>query len=537
MIVFFLLSQLQKSQTMNSAVRMSTQTNKITYTHNTMIKSHLTNSNSHPKTATEIYVKMKRDGIQCDSYTYTFVLKACKMICGLWEGKQVHCEVVKVGFFDSDAFVRNGLIGLYCKCRQMKCSRVLFDEFDWKDLVSWNLILSGYVQIGDTVEAHKVFDEMPERDVVSWSVMIDGYGKKMGDVAQARLLFDRMQKRDVATWNTMIDSYTKVGDMVAARELFDVMEHKNIISWSIIISGYSQNQDPKEALNVFNLMLSCEVKQDNFCMVSAISACAQLGALDQGRWIHMYIKKKKIKLDIVVNTALVDMYMKCGSTKEARAVFSSMSERNVVTWNVMISGLGMNGFGKEALTYFDQMEQEKIQKDDLIYVSALSACSHGGFVTKGLEIFKKIQEPKVEHYGCLIDILARAGKLEQAVNFIASMPMKPNLDLWGSVLLGCRVHKNVVLGEFVLSRIKKLGGDDPGVDVLMSNLYADNCKWDDVLKMRKIVFEKGIIKESGKSVIEVANGGIMEFVCGRKAQFKNDDIEWALSSLSKMMDL
>ncbi|CAI9280128.1 unnamed protein product [Lactuca saligna] len=162
---------------MNSTGRMLPQiqhTNKTTYTYNTMIKTHLSNSNTNPQMALELYVKMKRNGINCDNYTYPFVLKACKMICGLWEGRQVHGEVMKVGFFDSDAFVRNGLIGMYCKCQQMNCSRILFNGFRGKDLVSWNLMLGGYVECRNMVEAQKLFDEMPERDVVSWSVMIDG---------------------------------------------------------------------------------------------------------------------------------------------------------------------------------------------------------------------------------------------------------------------------------------------------------------------------------------------------------------------------
>lgn len=359
--------------------------------------------------------------------------------------------------------------------------------------------------------------------------------QKKGDITRARLLFDNMDKRDLVSWNTMIDSYAKVGNMVAARELFDVMEQRNLISWCIIINGYSLHQDPKEALNVFNLMLSHDMKPDIFCVVGAISSCAQLGALDQGRWIHMFIEKNKIKVDIVVNTALMDMYMKCGSAKEANAVFRSMSERNVVTWNVMISGLGINGFGDEALNYFRQMEKEKIKMDDLIYVSVLSVCSHAGFVTKGVEIFKKIQKPKLEHYGCLIDLFVRAGKLEQALNFIASMPVEPNLDLWGSVLLACRVQKNVVLGEFVLNRIKELGGDDCGVYVLMSNIYADNGMWEGVTKMRKLVLEKRMAKESGKSVIEV-NGGVEEFVCGKKDWVRGDDIQQVLWSVLKMDD-
>ncbi|KAL7603215.1 hypothetical protein Lser_V15G16973 [Lactuca serriola] len=524
---------------MNSTGRMLPQiqhTNKTTYTYNTMIKTHLSNSNTNPQMALELYVKMKRNGINCDNYTYPFVLKACKMICGLWEGRQVHGEVMKAGFFDSDVFVRNGLIGMYFKCQQMSCSRILFDGFHGKDLVSWNLMLGGYAECRNMVEAQKLFDEMPERDVVSWSIMIDGYGKKLGLVTHARMLFDQMHERDSVSWNTMINSYAKIGNMVAARELFNLMDHKTLISWTIMINGYSQHQNPKEALTLFNLMLSHNVKPDKFCVIGSISACAQLGALDSGRWLHTYIKKTKIPLDIVVNTALIDMYMKCGGIEEARAVFNSMLERNVITYNVMISGLGINNSGAEALSYFYQMEQDGMELDDLVYVSVLSACSHAGFVSEGVEIFKRIRNPKVEHYGCLIDLLVRKGEFGKALNFIGSMPMEPNVDLWGSVLLGCRVWKNVRLGEFVVDRLKEIGGDDRGVYVLMSNIYADSGMWDGVAAMRRIVAVKGVV-EGGKSVIEVVGGGVEEFVSGKIGGVRGAVIEEVVCSLSKMVDL
>lgn len=361
--------------------------------------------------------------------------------------------------------------------------------------------------------------------------------QKIGDVIRSRELFDAMPVRDLISWNSMVAAYAKVGDMVEAHRLFDQMDEKNVISWSILIDGYATHGDPKEALNLFRQMLVQGVKPDKISLVGAVLACAQLGALDQGRWIETYTKKNKMKIDIVFETALVDMYMKCGSIGEAQMTFNSMSERNVVTWNVMIGGLSMNGLEEEALKCFAQMEVEGIKMDDLVFLSVLTACSHAGFVTKGLEIFDRMKsygvEPKLEHYGCLIDLLGRAGKLEKAKMVIESMAMRPNSDLWGSLLLACRTHRNVGLAQIAVERLVELQADDSGVYVLLSNIYAEAGMWEGVGRIRGLMRERKMKKETGKSVI-VVDGGIEEFVSGKKVRLRREEIERVLWSLLKV---
>lgn len=362
--------------------------------------------------------------------------------------------------------------------------------------------------------------------------------QKMGEVNRARVFFDSMPTRDLVSWNSMIDGYAKVGEMEVAREIFDKMLQKNVISWSIMIDGYAQHRDSKEALNLFRQMLCQGIKPDRVSVVGAVSACSQLGALDQGRWIHLYMKRNRMLLDIVVQTALVDMYLKCGSRDEARRIFNSMPERNVVSWNVMIVGLGMNGFGKEALECFTQMEMERIPMDDLLFLGVLMACSHANLVTEGLHIFNQMKgvyrlEPKLEHYGCLVDLLGRAGQLDQIQNIIQSMPMKPNAALWGSLLLACRIHQNVTLAEIVVERLAELKADDSGVYVLMSNIYADVGMWEGMLRIRKLMKERKMKKDIGRSVIEV-DGNVEEFVSGEKSHILREEIELVIWSLAKM---
>ncbi|KAJ4851263.1 hypothetical protein Tsubulata_019952 [Turnera subulata] len=506
-----------------------------TFAYNAMIRGFTQGSN--PQKAFNFYVDMRRNGVLGDSYSFNFVLKACGVMVGSVEGREVHGEVVKSGC-GVDVLVVNGLIGMYCKCGEMGMARMVFDGFGVKDLVSWNLMVDGYVRCGEMEEAQHLFDKMPEKDVASWSIMIHGYGKKLGDLARARALFDSMSSRDLASWNAMIHAYIKAGELVAARMLFDEMEERNVISWSIMIDGYVSHGNAVEALNMFRLMLCQGIRPDKISVVGAISACAQLGALDQGRWLHMYIKKHKIAMDLVVQTALIDMYAKCGSLDEARYMFSCMSERNIVSWNAMIVGLGMNGFGEEALEYFASLTREGIPMDDLIFLGVLTACSHAGLVTQGLHIFYQMTnsykiEPKQEHFNCLVDLLGRAGVLDQALEILDTMPMKPSLTLWGSLLLACRIHKNVALAQVVVDRLVELKADDSGVYILLSNICADAGRWEDAIKAREQMKNRKVKKEAGKSVIEV-DGDVHEFVSGEKSQFQFEELDFVVRSLSKV---
>lgn len=481
---------------------------------------------------------MRKNGFLGDNYTYPFVLKACGLVSALEEGRGIHGDVIKRGFC-RDQFVGNGLVTMYCRCGEVQLGRQVFDGMPERDLVSWNSMVGGYVAQGWMDNAQNLFDVMPERDVFTWATMIDGYGQKLGNVGQARILFDEMPEKDLVSWNSMIGAYATVGDMFAAQTLFDEMHERNVISWSIMIDGYARHGDSKESLNLFRLMLHQGTKPDRVSIVGAIIACGQLGALDQGQWIHIYIKKNEIFSDVVVETAILDMYMKCGSLDHARAVFNNMYEKNVISWNVMIVGLGINGCGEEGLELFSQMERDRVPMDDLTFLGALTACSHAGLIREGLRIFETMRsvygfEPKIEHYGCVVDLLGRAGRLDEAKNLIASMPLKPNAALWGSLLAACRIHQRIDLAEASVEQLVELEADDCGVYVLLSNIYAEEKMWHDVLRIRNLMGDRGMRKETGRSVIEVG-GTVHEFVNGGRSHFKTEEIYSVISYLSKML--
>ncbi|CAM0884318.1 unnamed protein product [Alopecurus aequalis] len=497
---------------------------------NTLIRLHAPAS---PRKALTYFARMRRAAVDPDAYTFPAVLKACG--CGV--GLLVHAEAVRRGL-DRDLFTRNALVSFYCRIGDCRSGRKVFDDGE-PDLVSWNSMVAGYVSCGEVELAQELFDEMPHRDAFSWATMIDGYGKQSGGVDRARELFDQMPDRDLVCWNSMIDGYARQGRMDEARALFDEMPERNVISWSIVVDGYVRSGEPSEALELFRRMLRCGIRPDRVAAVGAVTACAQLGALEQGRWLHSYLEKKKVLFDVVVKTALIDMYMKCGRLDLAMLIFESMPDKSVVTWNVMIVGLGTHSRGRDAVKLFYQMESEGAPMDDLSVLAALTACTHAGLISEGLGIFHRMRkdlgiDPKVEHYGALVDLLGRAGHLYQARHAIETMPMEPTPELWGSLLAACRSHRCVELAELSVERLANLGADDSGVYVLLSNIYADEGMWEGVLRIRRLMSAEGMKKDTGRSVIEV-DGQTNEFVNGGSSHPYKDEIYLMLWNLANMI--
>ncbi|KAG0471095.1 hypothetical protein HPP92_015641 [Vanilla planifolia] len=500
---------------------------------NTVIKFYTESSN--PRKAIHLFVEMRRNGVETDEYTYPFVVTACSSMPGPQQGLSVHGEVLKRGI-GVNLYVRNCLISFYCKNGEIVLARKVFDEIGAKDVISWNSIISGYAICGMMVEAQKLFDEMPERDKFSWAILIDGYGKRVGDVGRARQLFDDMPERDIVVWNSMIDIYASVGNMLVAARLFEEMPTRSVVTWSILIDGHLRLGEPKEALSLFEQMIRLGTTPDRVSVVGAISACAQLGAVAQGGWLHSYLKKSRIPMDVVIQTSLIDMYMKCGSLEMAGKLFETMQIRSIVSWNVMIVGLGTNGREAEAVELFHRMEREGAVMDDLTFLAVLTSCTHGGLINEGMSIFHRMRsvfkvELKVEHYGCFVDLLGRAGRLQEAVDVIKEMPMAPTPTMWGSLLAACRIHRLVELAEFCVEQLVCVGEDDGGVYVLMSNIYAEEGMWADVWRMRRLMWEKGMRKERGRSVVEI-DGRVYEFMSGDESHRLKEEIREIVRSLA-----
>ncbi|XP_026380245.1 pentatricopeptide repeat-containing protein At2g20540-like [Papaver somniferum] len=426
------------------------------FVYNTMIRAHSGNIHSGVGNSCMIlYKEMLENGIKPDYLTYPFLIKGCTNQVDDRMGRIVHGHVFKNGF-TIDLFVQNSVINFYSK----------------------------FEDLGNAV---KVFDEMLHRDIVSW--------------------------------NSLLSGYLRCGDLESALGVFRVMEERSVFSWNSIITGFVQGGRAIEALEFFHEMQVLgedRVSPDEVTIASVISACASIGALDQGKWVHSYLKRSGLESDIVIRTALVDMYGKCGCLENAVAIFREMGEKDVLAWTAMISVFALYGLGNEAFDLFEEMKMEGVKPNNVTFVGLLSACAHSGLVEKGRWCFEIMREvyfikPQVQHYACMVDLLGRAALFEEAEDIIRSMPMEPDVYVWGALLGSCRMHGNVELGERVSSYLIKMEPQNHAFYVVLSDIYAKAHRFDDVKRIRVAMEERGIKKiVPGCSKIEI-DGSIHEF--------------------------
>lgn len=450
----------------------------------------------------------RQDGVFCDSFSLSLVVQACGRLMDGDNGRTVHAQGTKIGF-ESDLFVQTALIEMYARLGSVEISKRILDDLKEPDLVSYNALLAEYVRIGE--------------------------------IQLARDLFDKMLERDLVTWNTMIHGHATLGDVVEARKLFDNARQRDVVSWSSVIGAYARTRQSNEALKLFHEMQLANVVPDNVTMVSVLAACGDIGALGMGKMIHEYIQRTRIEVDMKLGTSLVDMYAKCGDMDSSLCVFNRMDRRDVLTWSSAILGLANHGSGQAALEFFSKMIAEGIKPSDITFVGVLSACSHMGLVDEGWTYFTCMSDvygitPKIEHYGCMIDMFARAGRLQEARELIRRMPFAPDAAVWRALLGGCRVHKDTDLAEEATVNLLEL---EPHADenyVLLSNMYTQEKKWDKVIHMRKMMRNVNIEKVPGSSSIEVDNA-VYEFVAGDKSHPWTEKIYQMLSEIFKKLKL
>ncbi|KAK9057568.1 hypothetical protein SSX86_022404 [Deinandra increscens subsp. villosa] len=526
------------------------------YTWNALIRAY--SSSQAPIQSLLIFTRMisRFDEVLLpNKFTFPFVIKAAAKLLDMKVGKVLHGMAVKMSFA-SDVFILNSLIHLYASCGCLDSAYRVFLNVPVRDVVSWNSMITGFAQGDRADDALNLFLEMQgeglrpdevtmlsvltakklDLKVGKWvhsnivrngitgslnlnNALVDMY-VKCGSLKDAEKLFDKMPEKDIVSWTTMLVGYAKSGNYITARRHFESMPRQDIAAWNALISAYEQTGNPKEALAVFNeLQMSNKAKPDSVTLVSVLSACAQVGAMDMGGWVHVYIKKHKIKLTCHLVTSLIDMYSKCGDLNKALEVFDSSGDnKDVFVWSAMISGLAMHGHGRDAIECFTKMQEAKIKPNGVTFTNLLCACSHTGLLQEGRDLFKKMEPvygitPGVKHYACMVDMLGRAGHLEEAISLIKTMPMPPLASVYGALLGACKLHGNVAVAEQASARLLELEPWNHGAYVLLSNVYAKSGKWDKVANLRKRMKDVGLKKEPGCSSVEV-NGIVHEFIVG-----------------------
>lgn len=454
-----------------------------TFSFNNIIRAHtLLLSLSSSLSPLVLFGRMRRLALRPDSHTFPFVLAACARLgptVALPFSQALHCQALKFGF-NGDSFVLNSLIRIYS--------------------------LSGFLPY-----ARQVFDESPSN-------------------------------RDIVSHNILIDGHVKSGEISIARQLFDEMPERDSVSWGTIIVGYSQSNHCDEAISLFNRMLALGFTPDSVALVSALSACAKLGDSDRGREIHEYVKKNGIRLNPFLTTGLVDFYAKCGCIDIAKEIFdtrASSEKISLCTWNAMIAGFAMHGLGDLSLTYFRRMINEGTKPDGVTFLGVLVGCSHAGLVEQARELFDEMERiyivpRELKHYGCMADLLGRAGRIQEAIDMIRAMPMGGDVFVWGGLLAGCRLHAgNVEVAEEAAERVMELRPEDGGVYSIMAGVYANAEQWDDVVRIRRWRDSRRVVKKNAGCSLIRLEGVTHEFVAGDDLHDQSDEIYSLLNGLEK----
>ncbi|XP_022729844.1 pentatricopeptide repeat-containing protein At1g05750, chloroplastic isoform X2 [Durio zibethinus] len=385
------------------------------------------------------FTRMRLSGVEPNHITFVTLLSGCAGFpskSGVLSSL-IHGYVCKLGLDKENVMVGTALVEMYAKCEQVEVAKLVFDVMNVKNSFSWNTMIYGYMRNGEYEKAVEVFDEMPQKDVISWTALINGFAKR----------------------------------------------------------GFYE-----EALDWFREMMIFGVGPDYVSIIAVLTACANLGTLSIGLWVHRLVLKQSFRDNVRVNNSLIDMYSRCGRIEYAREVFDRMQKRTLVSWNSIIVGFAVNGLAEEALKYFDSMQKEGFKPDGASFTGALTACSHAGLVDEGLrhfDIMKRVYRipPRIEHFGCIVDLYSRAGKLKEAWDVVRNMPMKPNQVVLGSLLAACRNHGDISLAERIVSNLVAL---DPGCDsnyVLLSNIYAAVGRWEGASKVRRRMKALGIQKK------------------------------------------
>lgn len=366
-----------------------------------------------------------------------------------------------------------------------------------------------------------------------------------GNLMLARQAFDEITQPDLPSWNSIINASVKAGLVDIARKLFDEMPERNVISWSCMINGYGRCGEYKEALALFREMQKVEVngvKPNEYTMSSVLLACGRLGALEHGKWVHTYIGKCGMEVDVVLGTSLIDMYAKCGSIERAKWVFDNMGpNKDVMAWSAMISGSAMHGHAEECLELFAKMTDYGVRPNAITFLGILCACVHGGLVSEGQEYFRTMSEdfgitPLIQHYGCMVDLYGRAGLIKEACVLVKSMPMEPDVLVWGALLSGSRMHGDIETCEIALKKLIELDPTNSGAYVLLSNVYAKRGRWADVRHVRDLMEARGIKKVPGCSLVEL--GGVLhEFLVGDDSHPETREIYKMLDEIMKKLKM
>ncbi|XP_059639232.1 pentatricopeptide repeat-containing protein At1g08070, chloroplastic-like [Cornus florida] len=462
----------------------------------------------------DLYFILQLSNAKPDHLTYPYVLKACAALTAFNEGKLVHTRTIKSGF-DHNVVVANSLIDMYSKVGTLKSAHYVFDEMPKRNLVSWNCMVSGFALNGLPESALELCSLMRfERiglDKVTLKIVLPVCGLlgaiHIGESVHAHVIV-LGSSSDTTISTAIMDMYAKCGMIDSAQKLFHEIHHKDAVTWNVMINGYCRKGQLDMVLNFVCRMHTEGVEPTAVTISIALQACADLPSLRIGGTIHGYVMKNGFSSDVSVEALLINMYSKCGRLDLACQVLLTVTEESVNAWSAIIHGLGMHGYGEAGLMSFFRMLKRGIDPDGVCFLLVLSSCSHTGMVSEGNKVFDYMVgqfgiEPKMEHFVTMVDLIGRAGFIDEAFQFIRQMPMEPDISIWGAFFGACKIHGKFDIGKSAVESVVKLDPKTAGYYKLLLNTYANKGGWDDVHKIRSLISERGVQRVVGYSSLEV----------------------------------
>lgn len=436
------------------------------------------------KEVLEILRRMRSVGFMPNSSSITSAIQAVTELESMNFGKEIHAYVIRNGLDHHDVYVGTSLVDMYVKNNCLTSAQAVFNNMKNRNIFAWNSLISGYSFKGLFEDAEKLLQQMEEEGI----------------------------KPDLVTWNGLVSGYSMWGCSKEALAVIDRVRSSglspNVVSWTALISGCSQNENYRDSIEFFIQMQEEGIKPNSATISSLLRTCAGLSLLHQGREIHCFSIKNGFIEDVFVATALVDMYSKSGKLKNAHEVFRKTQNKTLASWNCMILGFAIYGLGKEAILLFDQMCGMGVQPDAITFTAILSSCKNAGLVNEGWKYFDGMStyhnvNPTIEHYSCMVDLLGRAGYLDEAWDFIQNMPLKPDATIWGALLGSCRIHKNIEYAEIAAKKLFHLEPYNSANYFLMMSLYAISNRWEDVERLKDLMGLEGRKSQQVWSWIQV----------------------------------
>lgn len=500
--------------------------------------------------ALQLFREMVSDTrVDPDGTIFVSVLKACASLGDLSLGKVIHGSVIHRDFIH-DLFVVNSMIDMYSKCKDVDSAFRVFNKMPQKNNVSWNSMLSGFVLNEKHSEALSLFHSMRKDEIEVDEVTLGNVlqiSKYFYNLVHCKsihcIILRKAYESNELLVNSLVDAYAKCYLVYFSWKVFKSMKNRDVVSWSTMISGFSHCGMPNEAVGVFAEMVQGETKPNAVTVINLLEACSLTAELQKSKWGHGIAIRRGLAAEVAVGTSIVDMYSKCGDIESSKKVFKQISRKNIVSWSAMVAAYGMNGLGNEALALVSEMKTNGLDPNAVTTLSVLSACSHCGLVEEGLSFFKSTLEndgvePVLEHYSCLVDMLSRAGKLDDAMELIKKMPenMKVGASAWGAFLSACRSYGNRELGVGAVSRVIELEPLKSAGYLMGSSVYAEAGLWVDAAKMRRLVKERGVTIVAGYSLVHVDNR-VIRFVAGEKSYHQSREINVIVENLHGCMKI